>query len=130
MKILANTIKRENIEIMVSAFYTKVLQDDVVGPFFIAKLGDDIESEYWKPHIEILVNFWSSIALQDESYTGNPLAPHFHLGELNHGVFKQWLKLFFETVDSIYAPHLGAVFKERSEIIAGNFMRNLRIPVE
>ena len=130
MKILANTINRENIEIMVSTFYKKVLKDDIVGPFFIAKLGDDIESESWKPHIDILVNFWSSIALQDDSYTGNPLAPHFSIGELNHGVFKQWLKLFFETVDSIYAPHLGLVFKERSQIIAGNFMRNLRIPTE
>jgi hemoglobin len=127
---LANTINRENVEVMVSTFYQKVLKDDVVGPFFIAKLGDDIESEYWKPHIDTLVTFWTSMAFQDGSYTGNPLAPHFHIGELNHGVFKQWLKLFFETVDALYVPTLGMVFKERSEIIAGNFMRNLRIPVE
>ena len=126
----AKTVNREHIETMVIRFYTKILKDNTVGPFFIAKLGDNLESEYWKPHIESLINFWSSISLQDESYTGNPLAPHFSIGELNHGVFKQWLKLFFETVDEVFIPQLGAEFKDRSEIIAGNFMRNLGVPRE
>ena len=126
----AKTVNREHIETMVIRFYTKILKDNTVGPFFIAKLGDNLESEYWKPHIHSLINFWSSISLQDESYTGNPLAPHFSIGELNHGVFKQWLKLFFETVDEVFIPQLGAEFKDRSEIIAGNFMRNLGVPRE
>jgi hemoglobin len=112
---------------MVVRFYTKVLEDKVVGSFFIAKLGNDLESDYWKPHIETLVNFWSSIILQDGSYGGNPLAPHFSIGELNKGVFEQWLKLFFETVDEVFIPKLGLEFKNRSEIIAGNFMRNLGV---
>ena len=127
---LVRTINREHIETMVNTFYSKVLKDDIVGPFFIAKLGDDMQSDYWKPHIDLLVNFWCSISLQDESYHGNPMRPHFFIGELSHKVFKQWLVLFFETVDSIFIPKLGAEFKERSEIIAGNFMRNLRIPFE
>ena len=38
----SNQITRENIEIMVISFYRRVLQDDIVGPFFIAKLGDDM----------------------------------------------------------------------------------------
>ena len=126
----AKTVNREHIERMVLTFYRKVLKDDIVGSFFIAKLGDDIESDFWKPHIELLVNFWSSMILQDDSYHGNPLRPHFFIGELSHGVFKQWLKLFFETVDEIFIPKLGAEFKERSEMIAGNFMRNLRVPIE
>ena len=127
---LATTINRENIEIMVNIFYQKVLKDEVVGPFFIAKLGDDMKNDYWQPHIELLVNFWSSMILHDASYDGNPMRPHFYLGELTHDVFKQWLKLFAETVDGIYIPKLGAEFKERGENIAGNFMRNLYIPLE
>ena len=126
----AKTVNREHIERMVLTFYRKVLNDEIVGPFFIAKLGDDIESDYWKPHIDLLVNFWSTMILQDDSYHGNPMRPHFFIGELSHGVFKQWLKLFFETVDEVFIPKLGAEFKERSEMIAGNFMRNLRVAVE
>jgi len=45
-------------------------------------------------------------------------------------VFKQWLKLFSKTVDEIFIPKLGVEFKERSEMIAMNFMRNLRVPME
>jgi hemoglobin len=40
----ANEITRENIEMMVMNFYHRVLKDDIVGPFFIAKLGDDMEN--------------------------------------------------------------------------------------
>ena len=126
----ATSVNREHITTMVIRFYTKVLKDEIVGPFFIAKLSDDLESDSWKLHIELLINFWSSMILQDGSYSGNPLAPHFSIGELNHRVFKQWLKLFFETVDEVFIPKLGAEFKERSEIIAGNFMRNLRVSIE
>jgi len=125
--MLANEITRETIEKMVLNFYRKVLKDETVGPFFVAKLGDDMSNEYWEPHLKLLINFWSSIALGDGSYSGNPFAPHMYLGELNREVFEQWLKLFFETLDEIYEPQVADMFKERSIIIAGNFMRNLAI---
>ncbi len=120
-----NEITKENIETMVINFYRRVLKDDIVGPFFIAKLGDDMTNEYWEPHLELLVNFWASIALGDASYRGNPFAPHMYLGELSREIFEQWLKLFFETLDEVYEPGVADQFKERSSIIAGNFMRNL-----
>jgi len=121
------TVNREHIETMVISFYTKILKDELVAPFFIAKLGDDLKSSHWKPHLESLVNFWSTMILNDESYYGNPMRVHFYIGELNRGIFKQWLKIFFETVDEVFIPKIGAEFKERSEIIAGNFMRSLEI---
>ncbi len=123
----ANEITKENIKTLVMSFYTKVLKDDIVGPFFIAKLGEDMKNEHWEPHLELLVNFWASIALGDGSYRGNPFAPHMYLGELSREVFQQWLKLFFATLDDVYEPHKADFFKERSSIIAGNFMRNLGI---
>jgi hemoglobin len=112
---------------MVLKFYRKILKDDIVGPFFITKLGDDMENEHWKPHIKLLINFWSSMMLNDASYDGNPLRPHFYLGELKHETFQQWLKLFSETLDEVFIPRLGEEFKIRGETIAGNFMRNLHI---
>jgi len=121
----ANEITRENIESMVINFYRRVLQDDLVGPFFIAKLGDDMTNEHWEPHLKLLIDFWASIALNDASYRGNPFAPHMYLGELSSEVFEQWLKLFYATLDEVYEPQIAEQFKERSSIIAGNFMRNL-----
>jgi len=63
--------------------------------------------------------------LNDASYKGNPFAPYRYLGKLNREVFEQWLKLFFATLDEVYKPQVADLFKERSSIIAGNFMRNL-----
>ena len=125
--MLANEITKDNIEIMVMNFYRRVLKDEIVGPFFIAKLGDDMTNEYWVPHLELLRDFWASIALGDMSYRGNPFAPHMMVGELSREVFEQWLILFFATLDEMYEPQVADMFKERSTIIAGNFMRNLGI---
>jgi hemoglobin len=123
--MLANEITRENIEQMVMNFYRRVLKDETVGPFFIAKLGDDMSNEHWQPHLKLLVDFWASIALSDPSYRGNPFAPHLSLGELKRETFEQWLVLFYATLDEVYEPQIANQFKERSSIIAGNFMRNL-----
>lgn len=119
------SINRENINEMVLSFYTKILREDNdVSKVFVSKLGEDINSELWCEHVEILTNFWSMIALDDTTYDGNPLRPHLSL-LLKREMFGLWLSMFFETIDSIYEPLLGAVFKDRAEIIAGNFMRNM-----
>lgn len=125
--MLTNEITKENLNKMVVRFYAKIINDDLVGPFFIEKLGDNLNNNLWKPHIELLTNFWASITLGEQNYRGNPLAPHLQINGLERSTFEQWLNLFFETLDSIYEPQISNFFKERSTIIAGNFMRNLRI---
>jgi hemoglobin len=120
-----NIITKENINEMVVAFYAKILKkDDDVAQVFISKLGDDLNSESWKVHIEILTNFWSMIALQDTKYNGNPMMAHFDL-PLTKDMFSSWLEMFFDIIDSMYEDHLTQIFKARAENIAMNFMRNL-----
>ncbi|WP_295421321.1 group III truncated hemoglobin [Sulfurovum sp.] len=124
---LANTINDENIEILVRTFYPMVLDDALVGPFFIEKLGDDIHSEAWEEHLVLLSQFWAFVALGDDRYTGHPMAPHFEIAGISRKAFEQWLKLFHEAVDKVYVPRSGAFFKEKSTDIASNFMRNLSL---
>ncbi|WP_373033214.1 group III truncated hemoglobin, partial [Sulfurovum sp.] len=71
--------------------------------------------------------FWSSLALGNPKYSGNLFLPHTKLGQLKRETFEQWLKLFTETLDEVYVEGIASKFKERSMIIAGNFMRNLMI---
>lgn len=123
----ANKITHENIRTLVMDFYAKLINDDIVGPFFIAKLGDDIKSNLWQTHLETIIGFWTSLAFGKPKYMGNLFLPHTQLGELKRETFEQWLKLFAETLDDIYVEAIATKFKERSMIIAGNFMRNLRI---
>jgi len=122
-----NTITKQNINEMVLKFYTKILnENNEVSKVFVSKLGDDLNNDHWKEHIEILTNFWAMIALQEENYHGNPMMAHFDL-PLTRDMFGSWLVMFFEVVDSLYEDHLGMVFKSRAQNIAGNFMRNLRL---
>ncbi|HIQ46549.1 MAG TPA: group III truncated hemoglobin [Sulfurovum sp.] len=118
-------ITRENIRKFVMQFYAKIIKDDIVGPFFIAKLGKDMKSDMWQEHLEVIVVFWTSLAFGNPRYTGQLFLPHTRLGDVKRETFEQWLKLFGETLDRIYVPKVSALFKERAALIAGNFMRNL-----
>jgi len=124
---LENSITKENIRKMVDTFYPTILADELVSPFFIAKLGDDINSDIWQEHLQLLANFWASIALNENTYMGNPFAPHLYLGELTPEIFQRWLLLFEKAIDKIYTKEAGQIFKIRSQIIGQNFMRNLGI---
>ncbi|WP_373033698.1 group III truncated hemoglobin [Sulfurovum sp.] len=124
---LENTINDENIERLVRTFYPSVLEDEMVGPFFIEKLGSDISSAKWEEHLVLLSQFWAFTILGDEAYTGHPLAPHFEIEGISREAFNQWLKLFYDAVDKIYTENIGEFFKTKSADIAENFMRKLEI---
>ena len=124
---LENTISEKTIEKLVRTFYPMVLKDDLVGPFFVQKLGDDISSEVWEEHLVLISQFWAFVALGDENYTGHPMAPHFQMEGISRKAFEQWLKLFAVAIDKVYIPNLGEYFKVRSADIAENFMRNLKL---
>lgn len=120
-----DNINKENIKEMVIAFYAKILKEDNdVSKVFVSRLGDDLNSEIWTKHIDILTDFWSMIGLGETQYQGNPMMAHFGMG-LTRDMFPMWLKMFFEVIDETYIEPVGDVFKMRAQNIAGNFMRNL-----
>ncbi|CAA6806224.1 MAG: Globin [uncultured Sulfurovum sp.] len=126
-KELYKSMNAENMEELVHAFYPKVLKDPILAPFFIAKLGDNIESSGWKAHLKLIVEFWKFAALGYDEYTNNPLTPHLAMEGLSREAFGQWLRLFHETVYEIYEPFAGDYLKDKSLDIAENFMRKLEI---
>ena len=120
-------ITNENIHLMVRKFYATILaENNDVAKVFISKLGDNLDDNHWKEHIDTLTNFWSMIALGETNYMGNPMMAHFDL-PLSRDMFGAWLVMFFNVIDSLYEPHLGNVFKVRAEDIANNFMRNMQL---
>ena len=126
--MLHNKVTKENLNTLVIKFYAKVVKDDLIGVIFTDILGKDLKSDTWKAHIQLLTDFWASIALGDFTYTGNPFAPHVKLEDrLSIKAFEQWLKLFFETLNTIYEPQISEQFLAKSKIIAGNFIRNLNL---
>ncbi|MDQ7042513.1 MAG: group III truncated hemoglobin [Sulfurimonas sp.] len=126
--MLSSEITKKNLNKLVVNFYTKVLQDDLIGPIFIGILGKDLKDEKWKAHIKLLTNFWASIALGESEYNGSPFAPHIEFRDkLSIKAFERWLELFFETLNTIYEPQIAQQFLAKSKNIAGNFIRNLNL---
>ncbi len=124
---LETTINAENIEKLVRTFYPSVLEDEIVGPFFIEKLGADISSDTWEKHLVLLSQFWAFVFLGDEAYDGHPLAPHFEIEGIHRKAFGRWISLFYMAVDKIYTEETGEIFKTKSADIAENFMRKLEL---
>lgn len=121
------TITKENIKPMLDRFYSQVLKDELVADFFIQRLGDEMISDEWQDHLELLTNFWASIILHDNSYKGRPIQPHIHMQGLQKETFQRWLKLFFETLDKCYTQKDATIFKKHSQMIANNFIRFLHL---
>lgn len=124
---LHKSINEENIEILVRSFYSEVLKDSTLAPFFIAILGDDIHNKKWEEHLLLLSEFWKFVALGYDEYKGNPLQPHLLIEGINRDAFSSWLTLFHQTIDTLYTPSSGEYFKQKSTNIAENFMRKLSL---
>lgn len=124
---LYTSINEENIIVLVRTFYPKVLKDSVLSPFFIAKLGDDIQSKQWEEHLKLLIEFWKFAALGYEEYSGHPLQAHFNLEGLSREAFKAWITLFHSTVDTLYSADASEYFKEKSTNIAEAFIAKLKL---
>ena len=119
------TITRKNIRSMMDRFYSQILKDELVADFFIDKLGDEMISDEWQRHLDLLTDFWMSTLLGDSAYKGQPVKPHLHMEGLQRATFERWIELFFETVDKYYTKETADIFKVRSQSIANNFMRVL-----
>ncbi len=94
-----NIETREDIELLVNQFYTKVRQDITLGHIF----NDTIED--WDQHLPIMYSFWESMLLDKTSYKRNPMIKHIALDKsfkllANH--FDRWLELWTATVSELF----------------------------
>ncbi|WP_434637715.1 group III truncated hemoglobin [Sulfurimonas sp. NW7] len=121
------TITKKNIRVMVDRFYSSVLKDDLIADFFIEKLGDEMISDEWQHHLNLLTDFWAAMTTGDNSYNGTPITPHLDMPGLNKESFQRWLELFSETIDRLYEKKAADIFKIRGEMIANNFMKQLKL---
>ena len=106
-------------------FYERALNDKEIGNIFLVEFGDDMKNEEWREHIELLVNFWDSVFLDETAYNGDPFGPHFTIVNLKRDHFKPWVALFSATADEIYVPDIAALFKEKGEFYSKLFINRL-----
>lgn len=104
---------------VVHAFYDRIRQDPLLGPIFADRITD------WGPHLDQMVAFWCSVALQTGSYKGAPMPKHMGL-PIDWVHFAHWLALFRQTTEAICTPEGAIHLQDRAERIA----RSLHIGVQ
>lgn len=128
--MLIDEVDRVSVEKMVRQFYGTIIKDDIVGPYFIRALGDDLTNYKWHEHLNTLNNFWLTMMNGEKNYWGDPFPPHAFIGELYPKTFERWLELFRETVDEIFTPEIADKFYKKSEVLADRFMEYLEVEDE
>jgi len=124
--MLFDSVDRGNIEQMVRKFYTIVLEDEILSPFFIKALGNDIKNDKWYEHLNTLTRFWLLMMTGERNgYWGDPFPPHAFIGPLYPETFEHWLKLFKGVVQSLFIPEIAEKFYAKAEKMAEQFMENL-----
>jgi len=128
--MLTDQIDRGSVEKLVRGFYAKVIQDDLIGRYFLIALGDDFKNDKWYEHFNLLDNFWMGLMTGEGRYRGDPFTPHIFLGGLTPEMFDRWVALFRETAEEIYTPTVALGFYGKAKGLAKRFMVDLEIAYE
>jgi len=115
---------RADCERLVRAFYGRALEDPIIGFIFtdVAKLDLDA-------HVPRITDFWETILLGAQTYSGGAFRPHAELHAkvgLREGHFERWLQLWFGTVDELFAGDRANLAKVHALRVAHAFNRRLQ----
>lgn len=120
---------REDIDLLMRAFYSRAMSDEVIGYIFtdVAKLDLD-------HHLPIISDFWESLLFGTGAYQQhgrNPLMVHRDLHQKSPLLakhFGRWLEIFGECVDGLFTGERADYAKMRAGAIAARFRSVLESP--
>jgi hemoglobin len=120
-RALFETLSTDSIAALVNQFYLDVLSDPDLGPIF----ARTIEPGGWDRHLNLMIDFWTSIMLASGRYKGSPLAVHSRIPGLRPEHFVQWLEIFDATAEMLFATEPAASLKEKARRIGRTLSTNL-----
>ncbi|WP_196885125.1 group III truncated hemoglobin [Aureivirga sp. CE67] len=108
---------REDLYLIVSQFYKKLLNDAEMHHFF----SEIVENDSLEEHLQVLVDFWDNILFYSNTYKKNAMQPHLEKNkqfpfERKH--FQKWLDFFKQTVDENFEGENAHIIKNRATSIA------------
>lgn len=107
---------RNDVELLVNTFYGKVKDNATLGYIF-----NDVAKVDWEHHLPKMYSFWASLLIGEHSYAGNPMVKHIALSQqtpLTQTQFTEWLRLFTQTTDELFAGPKAEEAKTRAADIA------------
>jgi hemoglobin len=110
----------DDIKLLVDSFYRKVKEDKLLATIFNERIKDN-----WPEHLEKMYRFWQTVLLNEHTYYGSPFVPHANL-PIDEEYFNQWIFLFCQTIDEIFAGEKASEAKWRAEKMAEMFLHKIK----
>ncbi|GLQ92484.1 group III truncated hemoglobin [Dyella acidisoli] len=110
------------IALLVDCFYAKIRVDPLLGPVFNAAVHD------WEEHKRTLTSFWCSVALQANSYRGNPMAVHRMQPGIRAEHFERWLSLWKTTTRELLDESDAKLMLEHADRIGRSLRLGMGLP--
>ena len=107
-------VTEEAIALLIDRFYAAVRQEPGLGPVFEAAILPD----EWPEHLATMRRFWSSVMLASGRYSGNPVAIHRTVANLQRPLFARWLAVFEQTVGELFVADVAVQFTAKAQRIA------------
>ena len=110
--VLKDIETADDIKHLVDQFYSKVIEDEVIGYFFT-----EIVSLDWNLHIPIMYQFWETILLAKAAYKGNPVIKHTALHKkepIESQHFDRWIMLWESTIDEHFSGTVAQEAKKKA----------------
>jgi hemoglobin len=107
---------REDLELLMRAFYEKLLHDDAINYVFT-----DVAKINLEEHLPHIVSFWEQNILNVGNYRNNVLKIHLDLNEkiqFTETHFNTWLSHLENTIDQHFAGENAEKMKTRALSIA------------
>lgn len=101
---------REDLLKLITIFYDKLLQDESIKHHFV-----DIKD--LKSHIELIVDFWTTLLLGSQIYKNNTVQAHRHL-PLKKEEFAIWTRHFDASVNELFSGEKADEAISRANTIA------------
>ncbi|MBO0799726.1 MAG: group III truncated hemoglobin [Blastocatellia bacterium] len=116
-----NIVNESSISTLVDCFYTRVRQDDILGPVFAREIGNE-----WEPHLEAMRAFWSSLMLASGRYKGNPMVKHLLLvPRIGVEHFERWLNIWKQTTAELFPVETATIFVRKAESMAERLLETI-----
>jgi len=107
---------RSDLETVLTAFYTRVFADDLIGHFFTNVVPLDLQT-----HLPVITDFWQAVVFGTHGYRKNVMEVHQHIHAISAIEKKhldRWVLLFTQTLEAHFDGPNATLMKQRAASIA------------